>query len=336
MRNRIKNYFLAACDFFDSYLSDIWRYWRHSQAFARFQTRAKARFYLFMSVHALEKGLALQERRPGFGKAKCRELMADAIRFQGLFGSDPVCAYVRDVVEAVLDYHAATGHSDEALVSSFHSFKNIVIQPAVLFEERGGLRAIRKQEVMATLPNNPFGFFASRYSVRQFSNAKISEASIREAVRMAQRAPSVCNRQSCRVYYATEPDVIAKVLRLQNGAAGFGENAAAVFVITSELGAFNRAGERNQAYVDGGIFAQTFALGMHALGFGTCCLNWSKSAREDRKLRRVINIPVSEVVIALFVAGCLRDEFVVAASPRRPTDEILCRLQKTQCQGGDF
>ena len=324
--NRLKNILIAAYDFVDSYLYDIWRYWHHSQAFARFKSRITARAYLLMSVHALEKGLSLSERKPGFGNAKCRELLADALRYQQRFGSDPICQYTVEVVGNVLEFHAATGNTDSDLVAQFQSVKNAIEQSQISFDAHGGLRSVRKQDIAVSLPPNAFQFFAARHSVRQFAAEVIPEAAIREAVRIAQRSPSVCNRQSCRLYYSTDPEVIAKTLAHQNGAGGFGENAAAVFVVTSELGAFNRAGERNQAYVDGGIFAQTFALGMHALGFGTCFLNWSKTARQDRKLRRVLNIPDSEVIITLLVGGCLREEFVVAASPRLPIDEVMHRL----------
>lgn len=279
-----------------------------------------------MRVHALEKGLALQERRPGFGKAKCRDLLGEALRFQQLFGPDPVCLYVREVVERVLEYHTETGHTDPSLVGRFQSVKDAIGQTEVSFDERGGLHTVRKQEIASSLPPDAFQFFASRHSVRQFAEGEIPESSIREAARIAQRAPSVCNRQSCRLRYSTNPTVIAKALALQDGAGGFGDKAAAVFVVTSELGVFNRAGERNQGYVDGGLFAMTFALGMHALGFGTCFLNWSKTARQDRKLRWALKIPDSEIIITLLAAGCLRGEFVVAASPRLPTNEVLHRL----------
>ena len=324
--NRLRNYLLAAYDFVDSYLYDIWRYWHHSQAFARFRSRITARAYLLMSVHGLEKGLALQERRPGFGKAKCRDILAEALRFQQLFGPDPVCLYVKEVVGRVIEYHVETGHTDASLVAQFQSIKDAIRQSEATFDEHGGLRLVQKQEVADSLPSNAFQFFATRYSVRQFAAGEIPESSIREAVRIAQRSPSVCNRQSCHLHYSTDPVVIAQTLAHQNGAGGFGDKAAAVFVVTSELGAFNRAGERNQGYVDGGIFSMTFALGIHALGFGTCFLNWSKTAREDRKLRRTLKIPDSEIIITLLVAGCLRDEFAVAASPRLPTDEVLHRL----------
>lgn len=324
--NRLKAYFNAGYDFIDSYLYDIWRYWHYSQAFARFRSRITARSYLLMSAHALEKGLALQDRRPGFGKTKCKVLLSEALFLQKRFGPDPVCQYVEEVVERVLEYHAETGHADQELVAQFQSVKEKLVNTDASFDKRGGTILVQKKEIVANLPPKPFDFFATRHSVRQFANGEISESVIREAARIAQRSPSVCNRQSCHIYYSTDPVVIAQALFHQNGAGGFGDKAAAVFIVTSELGVFNRAGERNQGYVDGGIFAMSFALGMHALGYGTCFLNWSKTAREDRMLRRELKIPKSEIIITLLVGGCLLDEFAVAASPRLPTNQVLIRL----------
>ena len=43
-------------------------------------------------------------------------------------------------------------------------------------------------------------FFASRYSVRQFAEEPVPLALIETAVRLAQKTPSVCNRQSGRVH----------------------------------------------------------------------------------------------------------------------------------------
>ncbi|MCX6966282.1 MAG: nitroreductase family protein [Verrucomicrobia bacterium] len=215
---------------------------------------------------------------------------------------------------------------DPALVARLQAFKETLCPIAKAYDASGGLRIIRKQEIAASLPPDAYQFFALRSSVRQFAEGKIPEEIIREAVRIAQRAPSACNRQSCRLHYSTDPDVIAKTVLFQDGAGGFGERAAAVFIVTSELGAFNHAGERNQGYVDGGIFSMTFALGLHALGYGTCFLNWCATAREDQEFRRAFKIPPSELIVALLVGGCLRDEFAVARSPRLPVDEVMCRL----------
>jgi hypothetical protein len=44
-------------------------------------------------------------------------------------------------------------------------------------------------------------------------------------------------------------------LSYQNGNSGFGHTVPALFVITSDMRIFEKSGERNQGWVDGGLFA---------------------------------------------------------------------------------
>jgi len=324
--NKVKVYIVAAFDLVDSFLYDIWRYWRFSQAFARFRSRESGRFYLLMTAHTLEKGLALPLIKPGFGVAKCRTLMSDVSVFQAKFGADPVCGYVSEVLSSVLKHHQKTGASNTELLHEYEKFASSLESCGATLDRSGGAIQVTKKDIAAKAPADPFGFFSSRRSVRQFADTPIPAQVIREAVRIAQCSPSVCNRQSSRIYYSSDRTTIARALELQRGGVGFGETAGAVFVVTSDLSAFNRAGERNQSHFDSGLFAMSFALGLHALGFGTCFLNWSKTARDDRRFREAFDIPASETIMTLLVGGSLRDSFSVAASPRMPTDDILRSL----------
>ena len=62
----------------------------------------------------------------------------------------------------------------------------------------------------------------------------------------------------------------------------------------------NRIGlERNQGWIDGGMFAMSLIYAFHALGIGTCCLNWAVDSRTDRTLRSVVSMPDHEAVIMM-------------------------------------
>jgi len=323
---KIKKLLRLAFDLVDSFIYDVSRYLRYSQTLGSFRSRRRARFNLLMMAHGLEKGLSMPTPRRGFGKMGLRFVMNGVERFYRQFGDDAVCCYALEVVERVLENHAKTSDSDPALVARFEALKKSPAQSGVGLSQAGGVCFMNKREITSTLPVNPCQFFSSRRSVRQFAEGSLPESAIREAAKIAQTAPSVCNRQSSRVYYSVDAADIARVLELQNGSGGFGDQVRAVFVITSDLGAFLDIEERNQAFVDGGVFAMTFALGLHSLGYGTCFLNWCVTARQDRKMHRALGIPASEAVVAILVGGCLRDEFVVAASPRVPLEEVLHRI----------
>ena len=80
--------------------------------------------------------------------------------------------------------------------------------------------------------------------------------------------------------------------------------------------------ERNQCWIDGGLFAMSLVLGLHAQGLGTCFLNWSKSSPRDRAMRALLKLPPEEVIIVLVAVGHLPDTLEVARSARPPLDSV--------------
>jgi NADH-quinone oxidoreductase subunit A len=94
------------------------------------------------------------------------------------------------------------------------------------------------------------------------------------------------------------------VLARQSGNRGFGHTASHVLVISADLRAFVFAHERNQCWVDGGLFSMSLVYAFHALGLGTCCLNWSVAREDDRRLRRAAGLADHEnVVMMLAIAA---------------------------------
>ncbi|MBT9455300.1 MAG: nitroreductase family protein [Burkholderiaceae bacterium] len=186
-----------------------------------------------------------------------------------------------------------------------------------------GTRLVRRNEIHAAAKHDLSAFFAQRYSVRQFAAEPVQAELIEQAVRMAQKTPSVCNRESGTVFVVTDKARMAELMALQNGNRGFGDQAGALMIITSRQDTFLSAGERYQAWIDGGLFAMSLIYALHSLGLGTCCLNWSVEPQADRALKAASGIPTDHAVIMMLALGHLPDEFRVANSPRRPLTEVL-------------
>jgi nitroreductase len=140
---------------------------------------------------------------------------------------------------------------------------------------------------------------------------------------MAQKTPSVCNRQSSKVYVFSKAEDKQKVLSYQNGNRGFGDQASKVLIVTSNLEHFVSAGERNQCWVDGGMFSMSLVYALHSLGLGTCCLNWSVERQADQELRQVAGISDAEAVMMMIAVGHLPETLKVAQSPRKPLRDVL-------------
>jgi nitroreductase len=163
----------------------------------------------------------------------------------------------------------------------------------------------------------------SRCSVRQFAEQPVDPSLVRDAVRIAQKCPSVCNRQTAHAWILQKKEFVQAVLRVQQGSKGFSQQVNTVIVVTSCLECFDGSKERNQGFIDGGLFAMSLMHALHYKGLAVCPLNWSSGRTKDRALRNTIPIPDSHIVVMLLAVGHYPKSFPVANSPRRNLDEVL-------------
>ena len=159
--------------------------------------------------------------------------------------------------------------------------------------------------------------------MRQFSDEAVTKDVLQNAIRIAQKTPSVCNRQSSKVWVVLNKETIRQVLDIGGGAAGFGEQIQAVLIVTSDLTSFISAGERYQCWIDGGMFAMSLIYALHSKGIVSCCMNWSKEYSVDTQLRKVLKIHQSGNIIMLIGVGYPRDSYSVSKSARKPIHEVV-------------
>jgi nitroreductase len=169
-------------------------------------------------------------------------------------------------------------------------------------------------------------FAASRHSVRQFTGEPVDPEDMRAAIADAAKSPSVCNRATCMAYVAFSEAARARALSFQDGNRGFGHLAGAVIIVVSDMRGFIGFGERNQGFVDGGLFAMSLAYALHARGYGVCMLNWSATAGRDRRMRRALGIPSHQAVVTMMAVGRMPERLRVAASPRREAGGFMALL----------
>lgn len=298
-----------------NYIYDARRFLSSSTAAGEANDVEKLSAHITMDYHRIEKGMALPSPRPGFGQDVVARLLAYIPEYERRFGPADVTRVARAVLA---EYHAFSAAHDVPL-PKLTTFLGTP-EPTNL---GGGTVTLLAEQLFPFDSNEAQAFVGSRRSVRNFTGQSVPQEMIEEAVRLAQRAPSVCNRQAGRVYACNEPARMAKVLTYQNGNRGFGDTLGAVFVVTADMRAFTTLGERNQAWVDGGIFAMSLAMGLHSLKLGTCMLNWSVDARHDRKARAALGIDEHQAIITMLGAGFPIDTVKVAASPRRELSTVL-------------
>ena len=146
-------------------------------------------------------------------------------------------------------------------------------------------------------------FFSTRSSVRNFSNKEIPRVVFKNAERFASLTPTACNRQSSKVYFYKDKNIISEILDTQLGDQGWCNNASALFVVVGNGSYFNASYESKQVYIDGGMFAMNFCLGLHLQKIATCFKMYVRSPKEDRRFHKVTRIPQNEIPIVLIMAG---------------------------------
>ncbi|GAA5169781.1 nitroreductase family protein [Viridibacterium curvum] len=277
-----------------------------------------------LAYHQIEKGLSYAEPRPGFGKEVVERLLRAMGRFVALHGWVAPATVALRVLYEYVAFNEAAGLDMTALRARLAELAGSAEQAQAMAEcASGGALPVRRSELEARRVEGFADFFASRHSVRQFAGGAVTPADVAAAVAIAQKTPSVCNRQAWRVHAFQPSDQMQQLMAIQGGSRGFGERAGALLVVTCDLACFVEAGERYQAWIDGGMFSMSLCLAFHSMGFGTCCLAWSKERQADKALRTAMPLPVGEQVIMFMAVGTLPESFNVAVSTRRALGDML-------------
>lgn len=300
-----------------SYVYDFRRYVVGSAILGSEQHRERMTGVITATYHNLEKGLSLPKPRPGFGADNVSKLLGLLDQHIAWFGADDVVQVAARVLQAYRTFNQRAGASTRN-DSAIDALLARVALPDALVAGTQALVASEREAARVGLD-----FFLSRHTVRVFEPRVLTAAELEFAVQAAQKAPGVCNRQSGRVRFISEPSRIQSTLAIQGGARGFADNVPNLFCITARVANFNGVGERYQAWIDGGLFAMSFLLGLHAQGIGACCLNWSKEPSVDRQMRQHLNLPDDEIIIMFIAAGHVPEGVQVACSNRRPLTDVL-------------
>ena len=299
---------------FRDHANDAWQFFKWSHNGILDREKAQMENAIIKAYHGFEKGLSLQKPKPGFGQDKARHLLKKLAEWHSRYDPTEMTEAAECSLLAYRDFNEDVGVS----ISFIDTWARCVDKPCA--SQLGGTSTLRKDEILRHVDGVSETFFTSRHSMRNFSSGEIPISDIERAVLIAQKSPSVCNRQGVRVLCAQNAE---DALKWQPGNKGFGHLASRGLVITADLQAFSSSGERNQAYVDGGLFAMSLVYALHSMGYGSCMLAWNKSAGEEKEVRQSLKIKDSQVIIMMIAVGTLPDEFEVACSHRRPLSEVL-------------
>ncbi|MBU3004339.1 nitroreductase family protein [Paraglaciecola arctica] len=271
--------------------------------------------WLMQDSHRIEKGLSLRNPKKGFGKDVLVRIFKNiqlAKNFDKNLMSESV-DYAIFALDLYFDYHKdSLDLIAPKLVEAFQSLEN----------KKNAISS--NSEHVSKDINEYFGDYKfddlcfDRASVRQFDLSKnISKEELEALIKPVIKTPSVCNRQHCKVKIITERNLVLDLLKLQNGNRGFTEDIPALAIVTSDISFFVKPEERNQAFVDGGMFAMSLLYSMQNKGFVACPLNWSANIKNDKALYKFNILENKESVIMFIAFGRPLNTILFAKSPRK-------------------
>ncbi len=155
----------------------------------------------------------------------------------------------------------------------------------------------------------------NRFSVREFSNEEVAIEDIRKAINLSMKTPSICNRQGVRVYNIMDKEKMRQILEIQGGFGGY-ETPSCLLLITHDTQTLVGVNERNQGFIDGGLFSMSLLLSLEYYSLAACSLNAMFMPDTDQKVKEILNISNSEYLIMFIAVGHFKDKNKVAVSTR--------------------
>jgi nitroreductase len=308
------------------YAYDIKRYFNQSDYYYHESEKACIS-RIIHRYHPVEKGLTMPEMRLGFGQENILELINDCGEYslkyldeQRLLGSDNYIQYLHalSVLNEYLTIHRAMQFEVDVNISRG---VELLTQSESRIDTSGQVEMTR-DEFFNDADFSFTSFALSRHSLRNFKG-KVSIDDIISAIDVAQGSPSACNRQPTRVHIVDNIDLIKNILNLQGGNRGFGHLVDKLLIISAELGGYRSIGERNNLFVDGGLYAMSLLYALHSYRVGACSLNWCATPDQDEKLRDILPIPETQTVVMMIACGGVPESFKLASSKRYSSSHII-------------
>ncbi|MBL0602056.1 nitroreductase family protein [Aeromonas dhakensis] len=309
-----------------NFVKDFNLYLKHSTVFNQ-QGLHKIECQLILDYHSVEKGLLFRNTKPRFAQPRIQNLHPSLAL--GVIKENVNRSQIRVAYQVMCEYYELHKKmdidiSDYYTLSQYQGYKEI-LGDAYFAHFKGAIDYTR-DEFYAPVSADFSKFSNSRKSVREYTGELVPTSLIEQAITLALNTPSVCNRQACKVYLLEDKERIDKLLIIQGGLTGYTKNINQVLLLTVDRNYFYTVGERNQFYIDGGMFLMNMLYALHYYKIANCPANWGKLINEEEQLTGVVDLPESEKIICVVPIGIAKNEFRVTLSQRRELSEVLIRI----------
>lgn len=312
--------FKSYLEFFLNFVIDAFLYFKYSNVFIKTDSLKKIEALVILKYHSLEKGLLHKNMKYRFGKDTVRGLIKLLNRknvIENKEESQFFAAYT--VICKYYELH----QKEEVDISDFYSYDIYEKFNSFLNKEEESVINHFKEAYFNESKKDFFDFSKSRSSVRDYTGELIDVDIIEKVIELSKRAPSVCNRQPVKVYCVSDKEKVKTALGIQGGLRGYDEKINQLLIVTSDRNYFYTIGERNQLYIDGGIFLMNLLYSLHYYNIAACPAHWGMVHSKERKIHKLLNISNSEKIISFVTIGVPKEEFRTCLSKRRENKEIV-------------
>lgn len=272
---------------------------------------------LRVEVHAIEKGMSIGAVRPGFGKPKVMELLTHLQRYYDVGGRKEFVDESCSILNQYINFNKSLGADMSDIEKTLNHFCEVNM---IRLTEFGGIREVDKDEVLNTLKQDFSSFSQSRFAVRDYGKSPIKCEQLKKALKLAERTPSACNRQSWKIHIYSSKDSRLKMFEQQGGSRGFYQDMQYAILVCGDMN-YYRFYELSQVYVDGGLYAMNLMYALHYYGAATIPLTMSTRISKIKTVKKEMKLSKSEMPVLLIGVGSYKDHFKVAKSERIPYQE---------------
>lgn len=161
----------------------------------------------------------------------------------------------------------------------------------------------------------------SRRSIRKWKDKNIPDKSIRVLLDAARWAPSSCNRQTCCFLVIRQEEKRKVIGNAVVRGISFACKAPVHILVLVDVRSYHLPGERYLPFLDAAAAIENMLLMAHYLGLGACWIDWSISPRNEKRVRRMLNIPHWMMPIALIALGY--PDIVPKIPARRKLEDLI-------------
>lgn len=274
-------------------------------------------------THQIEKGLGHREFRYGFGVRVFKALGPELAKLETADSGYLNNPAYRECMSAVHEYivrHEAAGKdvSEQRRYFGIEHWERAKQSN----DEYGGSIVVTAAEKTDNAQKSFIELAENRHSLREYSAQPVTEEEIVKAVELATRAPSACNRQPARVLLISDPDQIADVLKIQGGVRGYALPSQ-LLLVTAKTSVFMGPNERNQGFIDGGLFSMMLLMSLEAYGLAACPLHAMLDGKAESRMREILHVPDDEIFVMFVEVGHFPESVRTPQSTRLPVSDLF-------------